>query len=129
MDSMPSMTPEPDLSQEPQQVVPQAQAEKGPERIPSREEVLAIIGRFAEGAVVVKERSDEQGLYLLEAEVKGEKPGETTEYSYMRKGEFGNNSSQATKVNAVFYADGMPISGDSLAICDPETGEWRDITE
>lgn len=125
--NMPPMAPEPDLSQEPQQVAPQAQAEKGPERIPSEEEVLAIIGRFAENAVLSREPlSDEKGLYLLEARVV-EKAGEFTEYSYMRKGNFGRNSSSATEIHAVFYVDDMPISSDLLATCDPETGEWRDV--
>ena len=66
--------------------------EKGPERIPTREEVLDIIRRFEANAKVSRELLDEKGLYLLEAQIEGPELGETVQYEYMRKGRFPNHN-------------------------------------
>lgn len=101
--------------------------EKGPERILSKEEVMEVISRYAENAEMVRELSDEQGLYLLEVKVPGEKEGETTQYEYMRKGRFPNhNEASETALHKVYYDGEMPVGGDKVAIYNPETGEWTD---
>ncbi len=104
------------------------QTEKSPERIFTKEEVMEIISRYAENAVVVRELSNEQGLYLLEAEIKGEKTGETTQYMYMREGIFPNhNEASETAIHVVYYQDEMPVGGDKIAVYKPERAEWEEI--
>jgi hypothetical protein len=99
--------------------------EKGPEQILSKEEVLEAISRYAENAEIVRELSDENGLYLLEAKILGEKPGEITQFEYMRKGTFPNhNESVETAIHKVFYENEIPVGGESVAVFKPETGEW-----
>jgi len=62
--------------------------EKGPEQIPTKESVMEVIKSFEENTVIVRELEDEKGLYLLEANIKGEKPGEYTQYQFVREGIF-----------------------------------------
>lgn len=100
--------------------------EKGPERIPTKGEVLEIIRHHAEKAELVRELSDEQGLYLLEAKVAGKERGETIQYEYMRKGRFPNhNESSKTAIHVMYYQGEIPTSGDIIAVRNPETGEWE----
>jgi hypothetical protein len=102
--------------------------EKGPERIPNKEEVMEVIGRHAEGASIVRELSDEQGLYLLEAKVESKEPGETIQYEYMRKGEFADgNKSASSVIHIVYYMDGIPAGGHSVAEYNPVAGEWEEV--
>ena len=102
--------------------------EKGQERIPSREEVLEIIFRHAENAVLVQELSDDQGLYLLEAKVEVGKPGEFIEYLYMRKGDFPNkNSSSETTIFMMYYKNGEYVTGWNIAEYKSDTGKLEDV--
>ena len=100
--------------------------EKGPERIPTREEVLDVIARVAENASISRELSDDYGLYLLEARVEREKQGDTIQYEYMRKGRFPNhNEAVETAIYSVEYENGLPVGGEKVAIYKPETSEWE----
>ena len=100
--------------------------EKGPERILTKEEVMEVISRYAENATLIRELSDEQGLYLLEVKIDSEKPGEMTLYRYSRKGIFQNhNEASETALHIVWYQDEIPIGGDKIAVYNPETGEWN----
>ncbi len=102
--------------------------EKGPERIPTRDEVMEVISRLAENSTVVRELTDEQGLYLLEANIEGEEEGEVIQYQYMRKGRFPDNKSASdTGVCVVYFQGGVFVSGTTVAKYNPETGEWREI--
>jgi hypothetical protein len=102
--------------------------EKSPERIPTKDEVMEVISRFAENSIVVRELSDEQGLYLLEVKVEGKEPGETTQYEYIRKGRYPDgNMSAATVIHIVYYQNGMPIGGHNVADYNHETGEWIEV--
>jgi len=102
--------------------------EKGPEGIPTKEEVLAVISRYAEGAPIVRELSDGRGLYLLEVEIKGKEPGETIQHVYIREGEFPDgNASLETSIHEVTFQDGVAIGGSSVAVYSPETREWVDV--
>lgn len=113
--------------------------EKGPERMPSKEEVLEVISRHIEKNVsqmekvskmeLTKELSDEQGLYLLEAKVEvAGKSGEFIEYLYMRKGVFPDgNSTEKTTINVLYYADEIPVTGWNIAECASDTGELEDV--
>lgn len=86
--------------------------EKAPERFPDKTEVMEVIGRLAENARITRELSDEKGLYLLEAEVPGEKEGEVIEYGYLRKGDSpGHKNAAETAIHLTYYQDGMPIHG------------------
>lgn len=102
--------------------------EKNREKIPTKDEVLEVISRFAERTTFVKELSNKEGLYYLEVTAKGNQPGETLSYMYARKGRFGgNNESSATSISVTYYQDGNMISGEELAEYDPSTGKWRDL--
>ena len=102
--------------------------ETGPERIPDKAEVLQVIFRFAESPTVVRELYDDKGLYLLEATVSGENPGETTEYRYTRKGVFPDHiESLQTVIHRVYYEGEMPVTGDNVAFFEPESDEWKDV--
>ena len=105
------------------------QIEKGPERIPTKAEVMEVIARFAENSTLVKELSDGQGLYLLWVKAEGKEPGESLQYEYMRKGRFPNqNEASETTINVVYSQDGKLVSGTTAAIYRPETGEWKEVT-
>lgn len=95
------------------------------ERIFTKGEVMEIISRFVENPTLTRELSDNDGLYLLEAEVPGKEPGETIEYQYMRKGRFGKNQSTETSLYVAYYQDGMPIGGEKVAFYDSELNQWK----
>ncbi len=99
------------------------------EKIPTKQEVLEVIEQYIEGAVFVKELSDEKGLYLLEVAVEGENPGEVIQYEYMRKGRHSNqNSTIVTGIDIVYYRDEVPYDGGGrIAEFDEGTGEWKKL--
>ena len=102
--------------------------EHGNERIPTREEILDVIGRHAEKYTVGRELFDEKGLYLFEIKVEGKETTEITEYQYMRKGIFPNhNESLETTIHVVYFENGIPVGGHDIANYNSETGEWRDV--
>jgi hypothetical protein len=102
--------------------------EKGPERILTKEEVMRVMSRFLENPVLTRELSNAQGLYLLEVQVNGKEPGEVIEYQYMRKGAFPNQNREVeTSICAYYYQDGVPISGETIAVYKSETNEWKDV--
>jgi hypothetical protein len=102
--------------------------EKGPEKIPTRDEVLEVISSIAESAEIVRELSDEQGLYLLEAKIECDTPGETTQYEYIRKGRYPDgNQSAATVIHIVYYENEMPVGGHNVADYNYNTGKWDKI--
>ena len=86
---------------------------------------MEIITRQAREAVVVRELSDENGLYLLESKIAGEKEGETVQYEYIRKGRFPDgNQSSGSVIHIVFYVGEVPVGGHDVANFNSETGEW-----
>jgi hypothetical protein len=100
--------------------------EKGPEKVPTREEVLEIISRSTEGSIFVRELSDENGLYLLETRKEGEKAGETIQYEYMRKGRYPDQGEASeTAPHIVYYKSDVPVGGDKIAVYNSETSEWK----
>jgi hypothetical protein len=101
--------------------------ERGPERIPTRAEVVERITRYNESAVVTRERSDAEGLYLLEADAPGGTASEVTQYAYMRKGQFDTHQTAETTLSIVYYEDGVPVGGNNLAGYRSETGEWEEV--
>jgi hypothetical protein len=101
------------------------QIEKNNEKIPTEKEVLEVISHFVENSTFVRKLSDNQGLYLLEVKIEGEKLGEFIEYQYIRKGKFPNrNESLATTIFVTYYEDEMPISGYNIANYKSESDEW-----
>ena len=99
--------------------------EKAPEPALSKEEVMEFLGQFAERGTVVRELSDERGLYLLEVHVAGEKEGEITEYEYTRQGRVQNGSiAPMTSISVAYYEDGIPVGGSGFADYNPEIKEW-----
>ncbi len=102
--------------------------EKSPERIPNGQDVMELIRTYAENATLVRELSDEQGLYLLEAKVEGDKPGEVIQYEYMRKGRHPNQHHEAkTSICIMHYQGDRAVGGSTIAVYDSATGEWRKI--
>ncbi len=102
--------------------------EKRGDRIFTKEEVLATIGRFTEGKEITREESDEHGLAVLEVTVE-EGEGKTTEYQYTRKGRAlgGGAIEGVTSVNVYSYEDGMPTGTEVVSTYNEETGEWEDV--
>lgn len=104
------------------------QFEKGPERIPTKAEVLEVISRYAENPTLVRELSDERGLTLLEVQVKENVPGDTTEYLYIRKGVLSDSTAAGdTQIHIVRSVSGIPRGGNPIATYKSETGEWEEI--
>ncbi len=102
--------------------------EKGPERILTKEDVMEVIARHAENAILVRELSDEQGLYLLEVKVEGKESDEIIQYQYMRKGRFPNhNEASETAIHAVYYQGETPVGGDKIAVYKSEMGGWEEV--
>ena len=103
--------------------------EKAPERIPTKEEILAAIAHYEKrGVLFVKEKFDDIGVYFLEAKSEGKEVGEFSEYHYVRKGEFPDgNASAKTTIFVTHYKDDFPLSGVNVAEYNAETGEWKDI--
>ncbi|MFA5791437.1 MAG: hypothetical protein WC884_00145 [Candidatus Paceibacterota bacterium] len=100
-------------------------AEKSPDHILSREEVIEVLSRYAERGVITRELSNEDGIYLLEMTTEGPQVGETTEFTYRRMGTYPNKiQSPETLIEAAYYQDGFPISADTLATYNPQTGTW-----
>lgn len=101
--------------------------EQGNEHIPTKEEILDIIKRHAEKYKLKQELYDENGPYLIEAEV--EKAGEIVEYQYIRKGEFPSGYiSSGTTINVLYFdEEGTPCTSDTIAIYNHQTGEWQDV--
>ncbi len=90
---------------------------------------MEVISRYTENAELVHELSDEKGLYLLEVKTEGKKPGEVIQYEYMRKGRFPNqNEASETSIEVMYYQDGNPIGGDTIAKFNEATGEWKNFT-
>jgi len=103
--------------------------EKGPERIPTREEVMAIILRVEREVIFVRELRDVDGeLYLLEVRTPDKSPGEYSEYLYVRKrrspGWPDGTISTGTVILVTFYKNDIPCGGNNIADYNPETGEW-----
>ena len=104
------------------------QFETAPEKIPTKDEVLEVIARFAENSTFVRELSDARGIYLLETKIEGKEPGEIIQYEYMRKGRHGNNNeSSETAIHRMYYQDEMPVGGDKIAVYRPDTSSWEEI--
>ena len=116
-------------------------AETKKEHVPSEEEVTEIFERLINGHTgldQMKQRleeiesgpkyketrllKDEKGVYLWDVEVEGEKPGETTEYSYQREGNFKEGSANMSTIQATFYENGVPVGGKTVA--DFVDGKW-----
>ena len=90
--------------------------ERAPDRVPTQEEVALQFRELIKGEYQeVRKCEDEQGLYLWQVVVPGEAKGETTEYSYIRRGSHKEVSSSGTKIYVVYYEDGIPVGGKDLA--------------
>jgi hypothetical protein len=86
------------------------------EYIPTSEEIHSI---FRELIGIeykeVRKLEDEQGLYLLEVVIPGEKEGEETRYEYMRKGHYKEGASLSTEIHVAYYENSVPVGGTSAA--------------
>ncbi len=106
------------------------QFEYGPEHTPTREEIMAIITRFVESPeklAIIRELSDQEGVTLLDMRIEGEKPGETTEYLYQRKGIMPNGVMTSwTSIEVSYYEDGQIVNGKRIAVYNYENSEWND---
>jgi len=99
--------------------------ENTPERIPTKGEVIEVISRFVKEPLFVRELSDEQGLYLFEVKVEGEKPEESIHYEYMRKGVFPDgNQSASSVIHVVYYENELAVGGHNIADYDHRAMRW-----
>jgi len=102
------------------EVIPNVENESNPEKILSREEVMAQLKSRCEGMEVERELSDADGVYLLEMM----SSNEGRRYVYQRKGTFaGKIESGSTTIRSEDLDDGY---SRTIADYDPETGEWID---
>ena len=104
------------------------QIEKGPERIPTKKEVMEIIARYVESPeklVTLREISDMNGLTLLDLRIEGKEQGETIEYLYTKAGTLPNGvMTRETSIEVSYYQDGKVVSGERVAIYNPAIGQW-----
>ncbi len=101
--------------------------ERGRERIPSREDILAQIRKRHEGGQVLRELADGEGIYLLEVRTQEKVSGEYTLYVYQRKGTFPNRNEAAnTVLEEVYFVNGNPCGGNIVAEFDTAIGEWEE---
>ena len=90
--------------------------EKGPEPIPTPEEVRSIFEKLVgeKKYAEVRKLADQKGLYLWEISISEESGN--IEYSYMRKGQYKEGSALETVINVVFLdSENMPVGGHSVA--------------
>lgn len=102
--------------------------EQGRERVLTKDEVIGALEQHVKNYVVQRELSDDNGIYLLELTVAGEKPGEMTEYTYQRKGKFGGLETTTTGISVAFYEDGIPVGGNTIADYNEITGQWTRLS-
>ncbi|OGG54995.1 hypothetical protein A3D62_03050 [Candidatus Kaiserbacteria bacterium RIFCSPHIGHO2_02_FULL_49_11] len=98
--------------------------EKGPEPIPTQEEVRSVFEQLAGGEKyeTVRELTDEKGLYLWDIIISVEDG--STEYSYMRAGRYREGQASETAIHVTFFdKTGTPVGGHSVA--KYEKGEWE----
>lgn len=104
--------------------------ERGPERIPTKEEVMGIIIRHVEssgGLTIIRELNYTDGLHLLDIRTEGTKPGETIEYLYTKKGLLPTGVPTAeTSIEVSYYQDGEIYFGARVAVYNAQTGEWNE---
>lgn len=90
--------------------------EAGPDHIPALDEVCSVFKELiGKEYKEVRKLEDEQGLYILEVVVPGEKEGEETGYEYMRKGQYREGASLSTEIHIVYYENGNAVGGTSAA--------------
>lgn len=98
-------------------------SETGPERILSREEILAQINTRCESFNIERELADADGVYLLEVVASDN----SKRYVYQRKGLFPIGAkkieSGGTTIRSEDLDDGY---AETLADYDPATNEWID---
>lgn len=102
--------------------------ERNIEKIPTKEEVMDIISRYAENPTLVRELSDEKGLYFIETKTEGKDLGESTEFRYTRKGVFPNHiESSVSVVHRIDYKDEEPFWGVNIEEFDEKTNSWKKV--
>lgn len=113
------------LADTPSSIFKSEGSSKDTESVNIAERIRAWIALDSEKYTVRRELRDERGLYVLELELAGEKPGETIEYSYQRKGSWRESGSLTTRIDVTYFQDGDPISGERIATFNEATGEWE----
>ncbi len=97
------------------------------EHIPTEKEVRGILQELIAGPYTVERKcSDGKGLYLLDVRVSGDEEGEAVEYSYMRKGRYPEGQASNTRIDIVYYQDGVPVGGDG-PVAELDDGKWKVI--
>lgn len=99
------------------------------EHIPSKEEVLSVISKFAENSEVVEENSNEEGLFMLNTKGIPDSKGKYQQYEYMKKGVYpGFSGVTETLIYISEYdEDGIPYYGFNAAVYDEELKSWFKI--
>ena len=112
----------------PSEEINSVEKEKSPEHHPSYEEIKSKIFEFVAGRSCVEGRllEDERGLYLLDITTEPDEDGYTAEYSYSRKGPQPKGRCPVeTKIHVTNYKNYFPVSGESVAMYNYETGKWE----
>lgn len=94
------------------------------ETIPEKQDILEIVNNLVEGGIVVREKSDDTGLYLLEIRVNGVDEGKYTEYVYVREGDHEPKiTSIVSCLYSVEYEGDVPVGGSTIA--NVVNGAWE----
>lgn len=95
--------------------------ERGFENILTREQILSKISTYCENPTTIKELSDKDGIYLLEAKGIRKIEKDVAEYIYQRKGTFPNGSDSLVTSIMVVDNEGW---AESIAEYDSVTRKW-----
>jgi hypothetical protein len=100
--------------------IPSKSIESG-EKIHNEREIINIIESIIDSEyTVLRSLEDENGLYMLEV-VTTDDSGDSL-YTYIRAGTYSEASSKDTAIDVIFYSDGIPVGGRSIA--KYRNGEW-----
>ncbi len=95
------------------------------EYIPTKDQILAEIFKYCENPTGKSQRelSDAEGIYLLETWGPS-KEGKRVLYVFQRRGTFGPNASQMTRIYSVDFEGDDVVGGDDIAEYYPQTKNW-----
>jgi hypothetical protein len=100
-------------------------AEIGPERIHTKEEILAVLSKWCENLDTIQTKEDADGIYELRMDSPEIAPGEFNRYIYSRKGIFGKDQAVKTTIEVVYYLNNEPVGGDSLVNYNATADTWE----
>ena len=104
---------------------PQIEEEINPEKTLIPEEVSLIFKDLIKGEyLVVRTLEDDEGPYVCEVELFDKLEGEKITYEYMRKGDYGKNSTSAGVIYKTYYNGSGGVEWSEI-VAELVAGEWK----